>query len=130
MNRAVQFLKDCGTFYLATVDKDQPRVRPFGAVMEREGRVYICTNNTKDCFMQMTANPKVEICGMLEGTWIRICGEVAVDPSHDARAAMLEEVPSLKKRYAPDDGIYEVLYFTHGTVTINSFSEPPESFAL
>lgn len=130
MSKAVQFLKDSGTFYIATADGDQPRVRPFGAVMEYEGKVYLCTNNRKECFKQMSANPKVELCAMNGRDWIRICGEVAVDHNRAARAAMLEECPSLKSMYAPDDGLYEVLYFTKGTVTINRSNEPQEVFAL
>jgi hypothetical protein len=81
MNRVVEFLKKCGTFYLATVEGDQPRVRPFGAVLEMKGKVYICTNNKKDCFRQIKKNPKVEICGMLPSgdSWIRVSGTLVVD---------------------------------------------------
>lgn len=121
MNKAVKFLKDCGVFYLATTEKDQPRVRPFGAVMEYEGNLYISTNNKKDCFMQMLANPKVEISGTIDQTWIRICGEVAVDPRREVKAAMLEENPILKRMYSLDDEIFEVLYFTRATATIYNF---------
>lgn len=130
MNRATQFLKDCRTFYLATMDGDQPRVRPFGAVMERNGKLYICTNNTKDCFKQMMENPSVEISAAKDDTWIRITGEVVRDDSIQARAQMLDEIPSLKSMYAPEDGIYEVLYLKNATATIQSFSKPPQSFNL
>ena len=61
MKKALEFLQESGTFYLATTEGDQPRVRPFGAVFEYEGKLYIVTNNTKKCFKQMLENPKVEI---------------------------------------------------------------------
>jgi uncharacterized pyridoxamine 5'-phosphate oxidase family protein len=129
MNKAVEYLKDSKVFFIATVEDDQPRVRPFGAVMEHNGKVYICTNNKKECFKQMKANPRVEIAAMGEnGSWIRITGEVACDPDRNARAAMLEACPSLKAMYSPDDGLYEVLYFTSGTVNINA--KPPVTFEL
>ena len=67
MNEAVRFLRDCGTFYLATEDGDQPRVRPFGAVMEYEGKIYLSTSNTKNVFHQMKKNPKVEIAAAKDG---------------------------------------------------------------
>lgn len=130
MNKVTEFLKQCGTFYLATTDKDQPHVRPFGAVMEYNGKVYICTNNTKDCFKQMLSNPKVELSGMSGSSWIRVCGEVAVDHDDAARAAMLEDMPSLKKMYSVGDGIFEVLYFTKAKATISSFTAAPEVFEL
>jgi uncharacterized pyridoxamine 5'-phosphate oxidase family protein len=134
VNKAVEFLKKCGTFYLATMDGNQPRVRPFGAIMEYHGKVYINTNNTKNCFKQMMANPKVEISGTVvtEGKtrWIRVCGEVAVDNSMEARVAFLEACPGLKNLYKADDGIFEALFFEKGTATIYSFGTEPESFAI
>lgn len=130
MNRVVEFLEECQTFHLATLDGDQPRVRPFGAVMEYNGKIYICTNNTKNCFKQMVSNPKVEIEGICNGKWVRICGEVKADPDREAKAAMLEKYPSLKKMYSPDDSIYEILYFTKGTAFFYSFGEEPEIIEL
>ncbi|BCJ96505.1 NimC/NimA family protein [Anaerocolumna cellulosilytica] len=131
MNKAAQFLADCGTFYIATVEKDQPRVRPFGAVVEWDGKTYICTNNKKDVFAQMKENPKVEISAMNNtGNWIRISGKLAADPRREAKEAMLKAYPSLTKMYSLDDGIYEVLYFTEGTATIYSFGAEPEVFNL
>ena len=56
MNKALEFLQESGIFYLATTEGDQPRVRPFGAVFEYEGKLYIVTNNTKKCFKQMLEN--------------------------------------------------------------------------
>lgn len=126
MTRTLKFLQDAGTFYLATADGDQPRVRPFGAVCAHNGKLYICTNNKKACFSQMKKNPKVEISAMVKGTWIRLCGTVAADSSADAKSAMLEANPGLKKMYTPADGVFEVLYFTKATATFCSFTADPE----
>lgn len=130
MNKVTKFLKDCKTFYLATAEKDQPRVRPFGAVTEYGGKVYICTNNTKNCFKQMMENPKVEISGTYGGRWIRLSGEVAADNDIKAKAAMLEDNPSLKNMYSADDGIFEVLYFKKASAAIYSFTDAPEVIEL
>lgn len=130
MNKAAEFLKSCGTFYLATVDGDQPRVRPFGAVIEYEGKTYICTNNKKDCFKQMAKNPKVEISGTKGAEWIRICGEAVVDPRKEVKEQLLSEYPSLKNMYSVDDGIFELLYLKNAKATIYSFTSAPESFEI
>lgn len=126
MKQVLQFLKDANTFYLATVENDQPRVRPFGGICEFEGKLYIPTNNKKNVFAQMLKNPKVEICGMAHGKWIRIEAEVVRDERREARAAMLEEYgAALKRMYSLDDGIYEVLYLKNATAAIYSFTEKP-----
>lgn len=126
MNKIAQFLADSKTFYLATSEDGKPHVRPFGAVMEWDGKTYICTNNTKKVFKQILKNPNVEISGMVKDKWIRLCGKLTADSRKEARAAMLEAVPSLKKMYKVDDGIFEVLYFTEATATICSFTGEPE----
>lgn len=131
MDKALEFLKDCGTFYLATNEGDQPRVRPFGAVFEYENKLYIVTNNTKNCFKQMLQNPKVEISGMnKKGQWIRLTGEVANDDRREVKELALETIPVLKSMYNINDGIFAVLYFTKGTATISSFTGEPETFSL
>lgn len=131
MEKALEFLKECGTFYLATTEGDQPRVRPFGAVFEYEGKLYIVSNNTKKCFKQMLENPKVEISGMnKKGQWIRLAGEVAHDDRREVKELALNTIPSLKNMYSIDDGIFAVLYFTKGTATISSFTAEPETFSL
>lgn len=131
MKKALEFLQESGTFYLATAEGDQPRVRPFGVVFEYEGKLYIVTNNRKECFKQMLKNPKVEICGMnKKGQWIRVAGEVANDDRREVKEVALETAPSLKSMYSIDDGILAVLYFTKGTVTISSFTAEPETFPL
>jgi uncharacterized pyridoxamine 5'-phosphate oxidase family protein len=125
MNQIAQFLVDAKTFYLATVEEDQPRVRPFGAVAEWDGKTYINTNNQKKVFAQICKNPKVEITAMIDRTWIRLTGKLAVDPRADAREAMLKANPSLRKMYKADDGLFEVLYFTEAKALIYSFTEDP-----
>jgi len=130
MNQIAQFLKDCGTFYLATVENDQPHVRPFGAVMEWDGKTYICTNNKKKVYAQMLENPKIEISATLGDKWIRLIGTVATDPRSEAREAMLKAVPSLSNMYKINDGVFEVLYFTDTKATIYSFTGKPEEFNL
>lgn len=126
MKRVYDFLKECGTFYLATVDGDQPRVRPFGAVDVFEDKIYIQTGNIKPVFKQMAANPKVEICGMAGGAWIRIEAKAVRDDRIEARRHMLDANPTLRRMYAEDDGNCEVLYLKDAVATISSFTAEPE----
>lgn len=128
MNRIVEELKKTGTFFVATIDGDQARVRPFSSVTEFEGRVYICTNNTKDCYRQITENPKVEICGMgKDGTWIRVQGMLVRDDRDEARAAMLADPTGPSNLYKLGDGIFEVLYLEDARCTKYSFTAAPET---
>ncbi len=127
MDEVLQFLKEVSTFYLATADNDQPRVRPFGAVCEFEGKLYICTNNQKDVFAQMKKNPKVEISGMdKNGNWLRVEAKAIQDDRNEARNAMLEANPGLNNMYKVDDGVYEVLYLQDATATFSSFTSEPK----
>ena len=126
MNRIVEELRAAGVFYVATVESDQPRVRPFGAVMEYEGKPYLCTNNQKDVYKQLMANPKVEICGMKnDGTWVRVTGTLVRDDRDAARAAMLESVPSLQRMYSLGDGIFEVFRLENAVAKVCSFGADP-----
>jgi uncharacterized pyridoxamine 5'-phosphate oxidase family protein len=122
MQKTLEFLKKASTFYIATTENDQPRVRPFGVVTAYQNRLYICTSNNKACFAQMKDNPKVEITAVVGDEWIRLTGEVAVDSSEAAKTAVLEDAPFLKNMYAPNDGIFEVLYFTRGTAVFYAHS--------
>lgn len=131
MDRVIDFLKACRTFYVATVDGDQPRVRPFGAAARYKNRIYIATNNQKDVFKQMLANPNVEICGIApDGRWIRISGRAVADPDLAAKRRMLEENAPLKSMYSLDDGIFEVLYIDQARAVIYSFTAEPEVISL
>lgn len=128
MKKVLDYLKTCGAFYLATTDGDQPRVRPFGAVCEFEGKLYITTNNQKKVFAQMKKNPKIEISAMVKGTWLRLEAEAVQDDRREAKEAMLEDnKASLSKLYSIDDGIFEVLYLKNATATIYSFTADPET---
>ena len=126
MQEVHDFLKKCKTYYIATVDGDQPRVRPFGTVHIFEGKLYIQTGKSKDVSKQMKKNPKVEICGMNEGQWIRVQGVAVEDDRVEAREAMLECYPNLKTRYSATDNNCQVLYLKDATATIASFTSPPK----
>ena len=131
MNEATEYLKSCGTFYLATDENGQPHVRPFGAVCEFEGKLYIVTNNQKKVYQQMKSNGKVEICGMHKGTWIRVEGEVKEDMRREARVAMMDDnKAALSGMYTVDDNLMTVFYFEHGTATIYSFTAEPRVIEL
>jgi len=126
MDEVYEFLKKCGTYYLATVDGDQPRVRPFGTVDIFEDKLYIQTGKVKNVSKQMKANPKIEICGMLDGKWIRIEAEAIEDDRIEAKQHMLDQYPSLQGMYKADDGNTQVFYLKNATATIYSFTEPPK----
>lgn len=130
MKETMEFLQKAGTFYLATVEGDQPHVRPFGAVCEFEGKLYIVTNNMKDVYKQMEANPKIEISGMAGGKWIRLKAEAVRDDRFEARKAMLDANPSLRNMYNEDDGKVEVLYLQNATAAICSFTDAPVTYTF
>ena len=130
VERAAKFLKDAETYYLATADGDQPRVRPFGTAHVYEGRLYIQTGKVKDVSRQILANPKVEICAFNGHEWIRIAGSLVEDDRVEARASMLDAYPSLKNMYAADDGNTQVFYFKDAVATISSFTHEPETFTF
>lgn len=125
MERVAQFLKDAEVYYLATVEGDQPRVRPFGTAHIFEGKLYIQTGKVKDVSKQLLANPKAEICAFKGGEWIRIAGMLLEDDRLEARQSMLDAYPSLQKMYAADDGNTQVFYFKDATATICSFDHEP-----
>lgn len=124
MQEVYDFLKKCGTYYLATVEGDQPRVRPFGTIDIFEGKLYIQTGKVKEVSKQIQANSKVEVCAFMDGTWVRIAGKLVRDDRVEAKRHMLEEYPHLKDRYSAEDDNTEVLYFEDVTATFSSFTEP------
>ena len=126
MEREAKFLKEAGTYYLATVEGDQPRVRPFGTVNVFEGKLYIQTGKIKEVSKQIHANPKVEISAFKDGEWIRVAGELVEDERIEAKQSMLDAYPSLQGMYSADDGNTEVFYFKNATATISSFTKAPE----
>ncbi|MBO6300424.1 MAG: pyridoxamine 5'-phosphate oxidase family protein [Lachnospiraceae bacterium] len=126
MERVEKFLKEAGTYYLATVDGDQARVRPFGTVHIFEGKLYIQTGKSKDVSKQIHTNPKVEICAFKDGEWVRVAAELVEDDRREARVSMLEAYPSLQAMYSADDGNTEVFYLKNATATFSSFTKAPE----
>ena len=127
MNEVYEFLKKCGTYYLATVEGDQPRVRPFGTVDLFEGRLYIQTGKVKAVSKQIQANPNVELCAFMDGRWLRVAGRLVRDERVEAKRHMLDNYPTLKAMYSAEDDNTEVLYFTEATATFSSFTEAPRT---
>ncbi|MBR2989882.1 MAG: pyridoxamine 5'-phosphate oxidase family protein [Solobacterium sp.] len=130
MERVCQFLKDAGTYFLATAEGDQPRVRPFGTVHIYNGKLYIQTGNSKPVAKQLKANPKAEICAFHNGEWIRVAGELVEDDTEEerikAQESLLDAYPDLKRMYKAGDGNTAVYYFRNATATISSFTKAPE----
>lgn len=126
MEKVCQFLKDAGTYYLATVEGNQPRVRPFGTAHIYNGKLYIQTGKVKPVSKQLAANPKAEICAFKDGTWLRVEGKLVEDDSVEARKSMLDAYPTLRAMYDENDGNTQVLYFANATATFSSFTAPPE----
>lgn len=126
MDKVLKFLKDAETYYLATVEDDQPRVRPFGTAHVFEGKLYIQTGKVKDVSKQLHQNPKAEICAFKNGEWLRVSGKLIEDDRNEARQSMLDAYPSLQKMYKADDGNTEVFYFKNATAIFSSFTHEPE----
>ena len=127
MKEVFDFLKAAGTYYLATVEGDQPRVRPFGTVDIFEDKLYIQTGKIKAVSKQIQANPKAEICAFKDGEWLRVSGELVRDDRREPKEHMLENYPQLKAMYSADDDNTEVLYFKNAEATFSSFTTPPRT---
>ena len=121
MQTVHDFLKKAGTYYLATTDGDQPRVRPFGTINLFEGRLYIQTGKKKDVARQINANPKVELSAFDGGTWIRVAATLAEDNRAEAQESLLMAYPQLRGMYAVNDGNNVVYYLKDATATFSSF---------
>lgn len=125
MKRVYDFLKKAKTYYLATVDGDAPKVRPFGTVNEFEGKLYIQTGKIKSVSRQIAVNPKAEICAFCDGEWIRIACELVEDDRVEARKSMLDSYPELRSMYDENDGNTQVFYMKNAVATISSFTSEP-----
>lgn len=130
LERVLKFLDDAETYYLATAEGDQPRVRPFGTALVYKDKLYIQTGKVKPVSKQLKANPKAEICAFKDGKWLRISGELLEDDTREVKTLMLEKMPMLLHMYNEDDGNMQMLFFAHAHVTFASFTEPPEAFDL
>ena len=130
MDEVYEFLKKAGTYYLATVEGDQPRVRAFGTIDKFEGKLYIQTGKVKKVSQQMKANPKVEICAFNEGEWVRIAGKAILDERIEPQESMLAAYPMLADRYQPGDGNNEVFYLEDVTATFESFMGEPRTYTF
>ena len=130
MERVCKFLKDAGVYYLATVEGDQPRVRPFGTAHIFEGRLYIQTGKVKPTSRQLLENPKAEICAFHGGALVRIAGELIEDDRVEARTSMLDAYPNLRKMYDENDGNTQVFYFRNAVATFSSFTAAPETVSF
>ena len=127
MQEVYKFLKENQTYYLATMDGDQPRVRPFGTIDLFEDKLYIQTGKVKAVSRQIETNPKVELCAFKDGKWLRVSGELVRDESVEAKTHMLDNYPELKGMYSATDDNTEVLYFKNATAVFSSFTEAPKT---
>lgn len=128
LEKIYNFINDAQTYYLATVDKDQPRVRPFGTILLFENKLYIQTGKNKDVSKQIINNNKVELCAFLNGDWLRLKGILEEDTRREVKKTMLDKYPSLRAMYNEDDNNTEVFYFKSGIATFSSFTKPKEEF--
>ncbi len=117
----LSFLKENRVFYIATVDGDKPAVRPFGFVMDYDDKLYLCTNNKKDVFKQLQANPNLEISAFGSGEkWLRLSGKAVVNTTRAVKEAALQEMPFLKNLYSVDDDLFELFYLAEGEASFRS----------
>ena len=123
MEEVWKFIKECGVYFLGTMDGDQPRVRPFGTCEIFENHLYIQTGKIKKVSHQIEKNPKVELCCFKDGKWLRLSGKLKRDDRRAAKKDMLDKNPELKSMYSCDDDNTEVLYFEHGKAVFSSFVE-------
>ena len=127
MKRVYEFLKKAEVYYLATVEGDRPRVRPFGTINVFEGKLYIQTGKIKPTSRQLAANPKAEICAFTGGEWIRVACELVEDDRFEAKKSMLDAYPNLRGMYDENDGNTQVFYMKNATATISAFGKAPET---
>lgn len=122
MNEIIEFLNECGTFFVSTVEGDTPKVRPFGFVMEHDGKLCICTNNQKPVFAQLSKNPAIEICGCKGPKWVRLYGKAVPFTSEETQKRALEVMPGLGNMYAVGDGLFEIIAIEDATADFCSMT--------
>ena len=127
LTRIINFLDEAQTYFLSLAVRRPPRVRPFGTALVFEDKLYIQTGKSKSVSKQLNANPKAEICAFLNGTWLRISGELINDDRYEVKKAMLDKYPDLKSMYSAEDDNTQVLYFKNATAVFSSFTSAPET---
>ena len=127
IEKVYKFLEEAQTYYLATMDGDRPRVRPFGTILMYNDKIYIQTGKIKEVSKQISKNNKVEICAFKDGKWLRVACELINDDDREVKVAMLEKMPELKAMYSADDDNTQVLYMKNATATFSSFTQAPET---
>ncbi|MBR2490447.1 MAG: pyridoxamine 5'-phosphate oxidase family protein [Ruminiclostridium sp.] len=130
MKKVCDFIKSAGVYYLATVEGDQPRVRPFGTIHIFEEKLYIQTGKIKNVSRQIAANPKAELCAFQDGTWLRVACELVEDDRLEAKKSMLDAYPNLRGMYDENDGNTQVLYLKNAVATFSSFTAEPETYSF
>lgn len=128
--RVCKFLKEVGTYYIATIDENKPKVRPFGTINIFENKLYFQTGLKKDVAKQILANPYIEICGFKDGKWLRLSGKAILDERIEPQEDMLNNYPNLKNMYTPGDGNTAIFYLKEATATFYSFTDKPETIEL
>ena len=130
LEKVLKFLDDAGAYYLATVEGDQPRVRPFGTAIIYKDKLYIQTGKIKSVSKQLKVNPKAEICAFKDGVWLRISGKLIEDDTREVKTLMLEKMPTLRAMYNEDDGNMQMFYLDEAQGSFSSFTAPPTNFKL
>ncbi len=131
MNEVLEFLNDNSVFYIATVDGDTPKVRPFGFAMEFNGMLCFATSNKKEVYAQLKANPKAEICTTSKtGEWLRLKGTAVFVTSSDAKQAAFAAMPSLREIYGANDTIFEIFTLENGEATFCSMAGGSKTIKL
>ena len=128
MQEVYEMLKKAGTYYLATCEEGQPRVRPFGTVNLYKGKLYIQTGKSKPVSRQLAANPKCELCAFKDGVWLRVAAELVEDNRVEAKKSMLDDYTNLRSMYDEYDDNTQVLYLKNAVATFSSFTAPPETY--
>ena len=126
MKEVYDFLKECNVYYLATMDGNSPRVRPFGTIDIFEGKLYIQTGKVKDVSKQIYNNPNVELCAFSNGKWLRLSGELVPDERVEAKKHMLDSYPELRGMYNEEDNNTIVFYFKNAKAIFSSFGSEPK----
>ncbi|WP_010243104.1 pyridoxamine 5'-phosphate oxidase family protein [Acetivibrio cellulolyticus] len=132
MSEVVKFLSDAGTFYVATVDGDKPKVRPFGIAIEHESKIYFVTGNQKEVYKQLQINPNFEVSATSkDGRWIRLKGKAVFENNIEVKKKAFEILPVLASLYnTPENPIFEVFYISKGEASIYSFTDAPKTLEV